>query len=178
MKIKLKQKQVMFVNNKGSLVISDVPINVTAYCFYSIVNIVIVVKISQKSPSREFMLDEVSFLTFLNSFLVNYCKVQSAQEMHLVSSVMIKIFFFTCCIPLHCCCCLLSQYLNIVEIPHSQRTIPRFITWYFVIPPSQIIGCLFLFSEVRLYLMILEKLEHYEKALGVLRSSLAGMYCM
>ena len=34
----------------------------------------------------------------------------------------------------------------------------------------------FCISEVRLYLMILEKLEHYEKALGVLRSNLAGKY--
>ena len=39
------------------------------------------------------MLVGVSFLTFLNSTLVNYCKVQSALEMHLVSSVMIKNFF-------------------------------------------------------------------------------------
>lgn len=31
-------------------------------------------------------------------------------------------------------------------------------------------------SEVRLYLMILEKLEHYEKALGVLDSNLAGKH--
>ena len=68
------------------------------------------------------MLDGISFLTFLNSTVVNYCKVQSALEMHLVSSVMIKNFFVTCCIPLHCYCCLLSRYLNIVEIPHSQRT--------------------------------------------------------
>ena len=34
----------------------------------------------------------------------------------------------------------------------------------------------FSISEVRLYLMILEKLEHYEKALGVLRSNLAGKH--
>lgn len=34
----------------------------------------------------------------------------------------------------------------------------------------------FYISEVRLYLMILEKLDLYEKALGVLRSNLAGEY--
>ena len=39
----------------------------------------------------------------------------------------------------------------------------------------QLCAC-FCFSEVRLYLMILEKLEHYEKALGVLRSNLAGKH--
>ena len=90
--------------------------------------IIIVVKILQKSPSREFMLVGVSFLTFLNSTLVNYCKVQSALEMHLVSSVMIKNFFFaTCCIPLHFYCCLLSRYLNIWKF-HTLKGLPRFIT--------------------------------------------------
>ena len=79
-----------------SFIICDVPINETAYCFYN--NIIIVVKILQKSPSREFILDGISFLTLLNSTLVNYCKVQSALEMHLVSSVMIKNFF---CLLLH-----------------------------------------------------------------------------
>ena len=39
------------------------------------------------------MFDGISFLTFLYSTLVNYCEVQSAWEMHLVSSVMIKNFF-------------------------------------------------------------------------------------
>lgn len=34
--------------------------------------------------------------------------------------------------------------------------------------------CSVCISEVRLYLMILEKLDCYEKALGVLRSNLAG----
>ena len=38
-------------------------------------------------------------------------------------------------------------------------------------PYSTVCFCI---SEVRLYLMILEKLEDYEKALGVLRSNLAG----
>lgn len=55
----------------------------------------------------------------------------------------------------------------------------KFLILYFVLPWKQIslqfCVCVCI-SEVRLYLMILEKLEHYEKALSVLRSNLAGKH--
>ena len=51
---------------------------------------------------------------------------------------------------------------NITE-SHYGEVVDRGLTWFS-----------FYISEVRLYLMILEKLELYEKALGVLRSNLAG----